>query len=692
MDKFFNPKTVAVIGVSERSTNLAKNIMINFKDFQFKGKAYPVGPKGGKILGKTIYKSVSDIPDPVELAVILTPADTVPGILKECGKKGIKHAVIMSAGFREYGKKGKEREKKLLEVTRKYGINFVGPNCIGLINFQKGLFTPFLILKDIYRRGGVSIVTQSGGVGITLLYLLAAEGIGISKFASIGNKLDVDENDIIEYLISDRKTDAIIVYLEDISDGRRLMELARRSKKPILLFKANTGKLSQTIASTHTAALSSDDNVVDAALEQAGIARFRDRQTLINYLKILPLPKIKGDKLAILSRSGGHAILATDAAEECGFKLAPFKKSFLEKIEEHVRANVIKLTNPLDLGDVFDYELYNKMIEQTIRQRNVDGLVFMHTSFSEVERKPTCQLIENTFTLSHKYRKPIGVYLATDIEELTILKQLLKQPIFDSPLEIIKAIALARDFDYGMKPKPKLPILKINKKTAETIIKKSILQDRSPNLEENLKLFKSYDIPVIPSHFLKTESEIFIKAEKIGYPVVLKIVSRDISHKTEFGGVAIGLQTKKELSNALVKMKRNAKKAKAEVDGFVLQKMASGGREIIIGAKRDRNFGPIALVGLGGIYAEILKDTAIRVIPFSRTMAHQMIKDLKGYPLLSGARSREKYDIHEIVKVIMRVSKLINDHPEISEIDINPFFVLPEGKGGYALDARIILG
>jgi len=693
MNKFFRPNSVAVIGVSEKPTNMARNIVTNLQEFAYDGIIYAVGPKGGKIFGRRIYKSVTDIPDQVDLAVILTPADTIPGILEECGQKGIKYIVIESAGFREYGDEGLDREKALVKVVEKYDIKFIGPNCIGVMNLNKGLVLPFLDLKDVYTRGKVSIVTQSGGVGVSFLNMLASESIGISKFASIGNKLNTDENDIIEYLLNDNETDTIIVYLEGISDGRRLMNLAKTSAKPIIVHKANIGTLGKAIAASHTASLSSDDTVVDAALKQAGIARFTDRQTLLDYLKILPLPRIKGNNIAILSRSGGHAVLAADAAEQCDFKLAPFKKAFLDEIKKHFRANVIKLTNPLDLGDLFDYDVYLKIIEKTAQEKDVDGVVFLHTYFSSTEGEISRRLIEKTNELSHKYNKPICVCVATEEEEIYKLRKDLKQPVFTSPMETIKSMALVRDFEYGVRPIVKKPSIKADKARVKEILNQCKAEKRSPLLQEGLEIFSLYKIPTIDSHWVTSEKDAVQAANMTGYPVVLKVVSREISHKSDIGGVELNLKNATHVKEAYADMKTAIKEKMpgTKIEGVIVQPMLKSSPEIILGAKRDPNFGPIVLVGLGGIFVEILKDTSLRVVPFSEKEAKAMIKELKGYPILKGARGGKVYDVDSIAKSMMKLSALITDFPEIQEIDINPFHLQGAGEGGMALDARILL-
>ncbi len=693
MKEFFYPKTIAVIGVSESPDNMGRNIVANLIEFNYDGIIYEVGYKGGTLFGRRIYRSVSDIPDQIDLAVILTPAKTVPDILKECGGKGVRCVIIESAGFREFGPDGKKTEDELLKVARQYDIKFIGPNCIGVMNLHNGLALSFTSFKNVFRKGGISLVTQSGGVGISYLNVLASENLGIAKFASIGNKLVINENDLLSYFIDDPETEIVCLYLEGISDGRRLMEIARKSSKPILLHKSNIGKEAKAIAKSHTASLSSDDAVVSAALKQAGIARFKDHETLVNYLKILPLPRLTGNRLAILSRSGGHAVIAADACEEAGFTLAPFDAAFIKDVEQHFRAHVISLTNPLDLGDLFDYELYIRIVEQTITQPNVDGLVFLHTYFSATEGEASRALFAELEKISYTYKKPIAICVATDEEELYRLRQKLPQPVFTSPSDAIYALALARDFRHEMRPAPaNMSKISVEKDKAEKIINACVKDGRSPLLGEALDILSAYGIPVVKSVLVEKEDEAAEEAKKLGYPVAMKIVSPTISHKTDLGGVQLNIRNEDALRQSFSEMMANIKKRVpgAAIEGVIVQPMISGGRELIIGAKRDPNFGPTVMVGLGGIFVEIFRDTALRVVPFDEKETDQMFAELRGYPILTGARGEKGYDLAKAKDVVARLSLLISNFPQISEVDLNPFRVLPEGEGGFCLDARMV--
>ena len=692
MDKFFNPESVVVVGVSESPANMGRNIVSNLLEFGFKGVIYQVGRERGTLFSRKIYKSVLEIEDDIDLAVILTPALTVPHIMEECGRKGIRNVIIETAGFGEFGEKGRELEKRIVNIAKKYGVRFIGPNCIGTLSLKAGLATPFVSLKNIFRRGGVSVITQSGGVGFSYLTIFSGEDIGISKFASIGNKLNVDENDLLEYLIKDDETEIICIYLEGISYGRRLMELAQGTNKPILVHKSNIGTHAASIAHSHTAALACDDAVVSAALKQAGIARVEDRETLVNYLKILPLAKMRGNRLAIISRSGGHAVVAADICERVGFDLAPLSREFLKSIEKYFRAHVIKLTNPLDLGDLFDYDVYAQIIEKTLKQKDVDGVVFLHAYFSDTEGKPTRALLSRVEELTREYKKPVGVCLTTDEAEFVKLQDETEYPLFSVPSAVIRAMAASRDFYVGQTG-GNPPLVKGGKgrlKIASKIIQACLRQKRNPLLKEGMDIFEAYGIPVVKTVWVKNIAEAVRAAEKIGYPVAIKIVSREILHKTDVGGVRLNIrneaQLREEYKNIISIVCHDT-----SFEGVVVQPMLKKGWELILGAKQDANFGPVVMAGLGGIFVEIFKDTSIRIVPFGKSEARDMLAELKGYKILQGARGDKPYDVAAAEGAILKLSRLISDFPEIKEIDINPFYILHKGQGGLSLDARIIL-
>ncbi|MDX9999908.1 MAG: acetate--CoA ligase family protein [Polyangia bacterium] len=695
MRGFFEAETVAVVGVSERSDNLARAIVRNLHQFDFPGVVYLVGPRGGTAFGRRIYRSLEEVPDTLDLVVILTPARSVAAVLEECASRGVKRVIIETGGFGEFGEEGRSLESRLKEIAREHGIRFIGPNGIGAMNFHSGLVVPFTPLENVYRRGGISILAQSGGVGLGYMHLLAGENLGLSKVVSMGNKQDVDENDLLEFLLEDEKTEIVCLYLEGISDGRRLMEIARGARKPILLHKSNIGRMSARIAASHTAAMSGDDEVVSAALKQVGIVRFHDSETLLNYLKVLPLPRLRGRRLAVVSRSGGHAVIAVDACERSGFELAELPAPFLREVEKHFRAHVIQLANPLDLGDLFDLDIYARIARETLALPGVDALVFLHTYISRTEGLRSRQLFETLAALPEEFGKPVITCVATDPEELGRLRREYPMPVFADPQDAIEALALARDFQNEKeRERPVIPAVDGDRAAVGAMLGRAIAEGRDPLLLEALEALRAYGIPVIQSALVQTEAEAVEIASALGAPVTLKVVSADISHKSDIGGVQLNLRTeggvRQGWSDMMALIAKHAPGAK--VHGVLVQPMAGPGFELIVGGRQDATFGPMVLVGVGGIFAEVFRDISRRIAPFTRAEAERMLEDLRVAPVLRGARGQRPRDLGAVTDVILALSKLLLDFPDIAEIDINPFRVFGAGEGGLALDGRILLG
>jgi len=709
MREIFYPNSVAVVGVSPKLTNLGRNIVSNLIDFGFQGIVYAVGPSGGVIATRRIYRSVQDIPHHVDLAVILAPAHTLPGILEKCGQKGIRWAVVETAGFGEYGEQGQQIEEEMVRIAARYGIRFIGPNCIGVINMENGLSLPFLRVKPLGRAGDISIISQSGGVGGSVMNLMANEGLRLNKFVSVGNMLDIGAEELLEYLIEDPGTRIIFLYLEGIQDGRRLTEVARHSPKPILAFKSNVGRLGKRIAASHTGALSSDDAVVDAAFRQCGITRVRDATSLINSLKIMHLPPMRGRNLAVISRSGGHAVVAADACESSGFDLAEFPAEFIREIEGHFRASVIKLTNPLDLGDLFDLDVYAQIVARTVEQPWVDGVLFLHTSGAE-ERDRTRELIQRLERFSSEYDKPVAVYVSTADDEVAYLKRTFDLPIFTRVVETVRALALSQEYHRELQEvhaEEELPHPSTSsghrfqvdadcpnpREVVRALIQDAQAEERDLLLHEAVEALTAYGIPVAPSVQATTVEEVQAAAERFGYPVAIKVISEGISHKSDAGGVQLNLRNEEAVTEAFRDMTEGIRRAypEARIDGVLVQPMAAGGRELILGGRQDAQFGPVVLVGMGGVFVEIFEEVALRVAPIGRREALAMVQELRGAPILMGARGHRRSDIEAVVDAILRLSQLLCDFPEIQELDINPLYVFHETDGCQALDARIIL-
>jgi len=698
MKRIFYPESIVVFGVSTRPKNMGQNIIINLREFGYRGETYAVGRERGEVLGVPIYDSVDELPQGIDLAVFLVPAHLIPDLLEECGRKGIRRAVIESAGFSEFSEEGRRLEERLLETAQRWGIRFVGPNCIAIINRENGLSLPFIPLsRSTARRGRVSIVSQSGGVALSYANLLSVPGLGVNKIVSIGNKTDLDEIDYLEYLIADEGTELIILYLESIDEGRRLMELAQRSDKPILLHKAHRGTASREIARSHTAALANDDRVVSAAARQAGMVRVADFRAAVDYAKALLLPPVRGASLAIITRTGGHAVIAADGAEAAGFRLYRFPEDFLDKVQGLFRAKVIRPTNPLDLGDLFDLNLYARITEECLRMEGVDAVLLVHTYGMKAEREESHRLVQEVRRLTEEYNKPVALTLFFEREELAQMERELDWPFFTGIEDALGALAAARDYHRRrMRLTSAAPLavssnpgIAGDNRIAEILTRRA---GQALPLDAALELIAAAGLPVAPWVRAAGLEEAIEGAKRIGYPLVLKVISPAALHKSDVGGVVLNIADGRELEGEYHSMLARLRERvpEAEIEGVLLQRMASGGQELILGGRRERAFGPAVLLGLGGIYAELLERTTIRVAPLAEDDAEEMIAELNLNRLMGGFRGGPPLDRGALIASILKLSQLLIAQPQIAELDINPLLLLPEGV--LALDARVLLG
>jgi acetyltransferase len=686
MDQLFYPKSVVVIGVSESPGNLARNIVENLFEFQFDGEILLVGKRDGILFGRRICTSLDDLKEGIDIAVILTPAPTVPGILEACGRKKIPWAVVETGGFKEYSEEGAVLEKEALRIAKEWGIRIVGPNGIGIVNLENGFVVPFVKLKrGTVNKGKVSILTQSGGVSLAYLNLFASANIGVAKIVSMGNKSDLNEIDYLRYLIQDSQTDIIGIYLESLERGRELIEVAQSTLKPIILHKANIGEESKQIAQLHTAALANDDRIVEAALRQADIIRTKDFRAFGNAVKILSLPPMKGNNLVVLSRSGGIAIVAADSAERHGFRLLPLTKKFQDRIHSFFRAKVIQPTNPIDLGDLFDFDLYTKILDQVLRIKAVDGILFQHGAIG-LEKEDSRNLIQKVRELSSKYQKPVALCYFTEEEELATIKRVFDYPIFTEPEDALTALAVSRDHYRKQKIlKERPPSYSVDRRQVKLLIQKAKKGKRDFLLPEALEVLRAYGIPVADYQIIHRKEDLKKAINQEG-PFALKVISPNISHKSDVGGVILNLR---HLSEGEEAYERIGKLTKEEPFGILVQKMVTEGKEIILGAKRDPSFGPVVLFGLGGVYAEVFKEISLRIAPINRLEANEMISELKTANILKGVRGEQPLDIGALVECLLKLSQLMIDFPAIDGIDINPVKVLE--KGALAVDARLVL-
>jgi acetyltransferase len=690
MNGLFCAESIAVIGVSESEDNLGKNILANLVNFGYRGKIYPVGLRGGDVLGLRVYRAVTELPESPELAVVLTPARFVPDLLIQCGEKGVRWAVVESGGFRELGAEGELLEREIVKAANRYGMRFVGPNCIGIANTGSGLYTPFIALPNPYRKGCVGVLAQSGGVGLSLAERLCTSGLGVSKLVSMGNKLSLDETDYLSYLKDDPETAVIYLYLEDFKKGRLFAELARKCSKPIVLHKSNTSSLSRAIAQSHTAALAADDQIVDSVCRESGILRVHSVSEAINALKGLSLPRLKGNNLAVISRSGGHAVVAADVCARCGFHLPALGREIEEETRSHARAGVIRSGNPLDLGDVYDLSFYLNVVEKALRQDNIDGVVFIQVSQMMVEREATRGLVERLSTLSVNFGKPVAVVMEIPLEERALLEKTSDFPFFLEPAEAVQALAI----QYQWGNPDKLGPVEVEQRAA-TLPLEDVGQwfsaiereKRQPLLHEALDLIDRTGISAVSWRMAGSLDEAVTVAEDLGFPVAIKAVSPSLLHKSDKGGLALNVQGAESLR---IEWKR-LQEVSDDVLGAVVQKMVPASRELIIGAKRDPSFGPVVLVGLGGIMVEVIKDISMRLAPVDVEGARQMLRELAGSRILGRFRGMREANLDLAARILVQVSLLMHHFPRIQELDLNPVSLDDAGEGAVVLDARVLL-
>ncbi|OPY72773.1 MAG: Succinyl-CoA ligase (ADP-forming) subunit alpha [Syntrophorhabdus sp. PtaU1.Bin002] len=678
MKRFFYPRSIAVFGVSDSPSNLGRIIVQNLDRFGFKGDIYPVGTGEGLVSGKKVLAKIETAKGIPDLAVLLVPAERVPETLDQCGAKGIRHVIIESGGFSELDEGKRSLEAGIRAIAEKWAIKVVGPNCFGVINLEAGVVVPFFILNPAYMgKGSVSLISQSGGIYYDTCMLASFEGVGLNKLISVGNKLATNETDCLEYLIEDEGTKTIGLYLESFSEGKRLMEIAGKTTKPIVCLKANRSRTGHEIALFHTTALAGDDAVADGALRQSGIHRVRNFREMMDAFKIFSLPVLKGRRLALITRSGGHGVLAADAVHRHGFTLAPLSDGFFDLVKSK-KINVIRMTNPVDVGDIYDLEFYGEIIEKALQEKEVDGVAFVVTFSSETDGAAVRKVITRAAELAPRYGKPIALCAVTNRDQWSQLREITGFPLFTDVDDALWA--LARSLEHHENTARRVF------EGQETIRERSVQAIRPVGLsgiadpDGSFSLLKQYGVPVADYSVAKTIDEAIMAAQRIGYPVAVKTASPEVLHKTENQGVVLNVSDSEALRKTIQGM---------DSDAYLVQKMAPVGVEVIVGGKRDQEFGPIVLLGLGGIFTEVFKDTAIRVAPIDETIAAGMVEGIKGSTILKGFRGQKPRDIKSLAEVLVRISALLIDHPEIVNLDINPLIVLEEGKGCLAVDVKI---
>lgn len=690
------PDTVAVVGASPTPEKIGNTILVNIIKSGYKGKIFPINPKVKEIEGLEAYQAVSEVPEKVDMAVIAVPAARVIGVAEDCGKAGVKNLVVVTAGFKEVGAEGLELEKQLIEICEKYGMLMLGPNVVGVMDMHTPIDATFA--KTVPAKGEIAFLSQSGAMLVAILDWSLTAGLGFSKVVSLGNKAILSEIDFIEEAAADPNTKVILCYIEDIVDGSRFLDVASRAakKKPVIIIKSGTSQAGAQAASSHTGALAGSDLAYDVAFRQSGIIRARTMTELFDLaVAFAKAPVPKGKKVAIVTNSGGPGIITTDRVENKGLEMARFNKETIDALREYMPAEA-NIYNPVDvLGDA-GADRYKFALEQVCADPNVDSIVVLLCPVAVAKSVATAEVIVEA--QKNYPEKPIfsvfmgGEGLAEGANMLTESGL----PCFTFPEPAVDAINGLVYYDEILNSSEEdiiqsLP--NIDYKGVKALLYDVIKDNRLVLLgSEAYEVAKCYGIPAAPVVLATTPEEAVEEAEKMGYPIVLKVASPKILHKTDVGGVKIGLNTAEEVHQAFSEIMDNVHDfmPEAVIYGVEVQKMMPKGTELIIGMTRDVQFGPLIAFGLGGIYVNLIEDVSFRLAKGLTTKEIEaMLQETKSYTLLRGYRGEKPRDIKALVDVVKRVAALVNDFPEISEIDINPVFAYEEGLS--ALDIKITI-
>ncbi len=696
LDAIFHPGSVAIIGASRTPGKIGYILTKNMLNSEFKGKIYPVNPGADEILGLKCYPSVLDVPNDVDLSVITIPSASVLQVAEECGKKGVKALVVISAGFKETGHEGAVLEQQLVEIGKRYGMRIQGPNCLGLISTLTPLNLSFA--AEMPRRGKIGFISQSGALGTAVLDWVIKENIGFHSFISLGNKADLDEIDFLEAMSEDDEVSVILLYLESIEKGRKFLEASTRvvKKKPIVVLKGGTSSAGARAAGSHTGALVGNFLAYQTAFNKAGVILANSIEELFDYgLAFTEQPLPKGEGIAIITNAGGPGILATDLSERLGVKIS----SISSEVQSRLHRNLPPASatgNPVDvLGDA-KADRYALALDEVIKDDGVNAVIVLLTPQAMTESLETAKnIVKMKPSLN---QKPIlAVFMGGKmVEEATRYLMNNGVPCFDFPEKAIQAISAMYRYARFLK----LPVFSLKRfddvdsTRVKKVIKAARMDSRVVLLStEAADVVEAYGIPVPPNKLAINADEAVEYSEELGYPVVLRIVSPDILHKTDIGGVALNLNSSIDVRTAFDQMITSVNKfmPRARIYGVMVYHMIPRGREMIIGMSQDVQFGPLLMFGLGGIYVNFLKDVSFRLAPLTDHEADEMMEDTKAYTLLKGIRGEDPSDLSALKDMILRVSQLVSDFQEIVEMDINPVIVYKTGEGACALDVKIAL-
>ncbi len=694
-----NPRSIAVVGATNRPGSVGLAVFRNILTAGFQGVLYPVNPKRKSVQSVKAYPKLIDIPDEVDLAVIIVPAEMTCSVLEEAGQKQVKGAIIVSAGFKEVGGHGVELEDFVKGVIAKYGIRLVGPNCLGVINNNENVRMNASFATKMPKPGNIAFISQSGALCTAVLDYAEGRDIGFSKFISFGNKADVNEIDLLRYLKDDPDTDVILMYLEDITNGREFLETAReitwQAHKPILAVKSGRSAEGARAAASHTGALVGSDNAYDAIFYQSGILRVEGIAELFNRaIAFAKQPIPKGNRIAIVTNAGGPGIMATDAAIRHSLKIATLSDETKKKLKKELPPTA-SIENPVDVIGDATHKRYEAAMRYVLNDEGVDGAIVILSPQAMTDIMETAEIVPR---VAKDIDKPVLCSFMGIVDVSEGIKYLEKNgiPNYSFPEAAVRSMA-SMAFYGSLLALERRQVRRIaaDRDTAAVVIKNKLEGRDSYYMSEKEanEILQCYGFPVLKSILLKDVSQVDEAVGEFVFPVAMKISSPDIVHKFDAGGIRLKIKTKEEARKAFEDIIASVKKFQpsAKIDGVIMERMAKGGVEVILGAVRDSRFGPICMFGLGGTFVEAIKDVTFRLAPMWEISAEIMIRTIKAYSILKGVRGALPCDIDAIKDCVLRLSQLVAEHPEIAELDINPLIVYPERQGCVVADSRILL-
>jgi acetyl coenzyme A synthetase (ADP forming)-like protein len=700
-ENIISPTSIAVLGASGRKGSVGNAVMCNIISGGYTGKLYPVNPSSDRILDLKCYKSILDIKDPVELAIIITPSKVVPQVMEECGKKGIKTAVIISAGFKEIGEQGKTLENRVKTIAKNYGVRLIGPNCIGFINTDPKISLNASFTKGMPKRGNIALVSQSGAICVAILEYAKIRNIGFSKVISLGNKADINEIDILTVLENDLFTKVILMYIEDLVNGREFISTASRitgeieNRKPILALKVGESSIGVKAIASHTGALAGSHEAYNAIFTQSGVLRVETLEELFDYAVAFayqPITTMDGST-SVVSNAGGLATIVADTAARYNLKLATLSDKTITELVK-ILPKTASFMNPVDIVGDADHIRYENALRIVLNDQNVNSCIVLSTpqmmlnieSLADVLIKIKKEFKEKTIVSCIMAVTEMGAGLSK-LDENSI-------PHYSFPESATRSISTMQTYKgWIRRPRTDIQVFQVDRGSVGRLFAEVRSQQRNYVHEtEAMQVLHAYGIQMPQARLAPIDEDECVKlSDEIGYPVVLKIISPDIVHKVDVGGVELNLKNSQEVRAAYRRIIDSVRDSNARIIGFHIEEFIKSGKEVIIGIKHDPQFGPLIMFGSGGIYVEVFKDVSFRLAPIRELSAHHMIESTKANKLLSGIRGEKPSDIDSVVECLQRVSQLAIDFPEIQELDINPLLVFEQGKRYRAVDARLVI-